>query len=275
MKRRSAGCVRKMNSGAETSLGIVAVAGHITDNNGMPMIRSVPAQESRGDTVRIDVSVVTPSFNMLNYLQRCCASVADQEYVTHEHIVVDGGSTDETPEWLSCLASLISQSQRDNGMYDAVNRGFRLARGEIVSHLNCDEQLLPDTLHFVRRFFREHPEVDVLFGDILAVRPDGGLIAYRKMMRRRSKPVHLVLDGLPAHKTTLVKTYVTSTKGMLTLHFLPGYAPELNPDELVWSHMKRTGAARAPLQRGEKLQAKIEAQLGAIRRMPRLIRSFF
>ena len=62
-----------------------------------------------------------------------------------------------------------------------------------------------------------------------------------RMMRRRSKPVHLVLDGLPAHKTKLVKTYVASTKGMLTLHFLPGYAPELNPDELVWSHMKRTG----------------------------------
>ena len=95
------------------------------------------------------------------------------------------------------------------------------------------------------------------------------------MMRRRSKPVHLVLDGLPAHKTTLVKTYVASTKGMLTLHYLPGYAPELNPDELVWSHMKRTGAARAPLRRGEKLQAKIEAQLSAIKRMPRLIRSFF
>ena len=54
----------------------------------------------------------------------------------------------------------------------------------------------------------------------------------RRMMRRRSKPVHLVLDGLPAHKTTLVKTCVASTKGMLTLHYLPGYAPELNPDEL-------------------------------------------
>jgi transposase len=83
----------------------------------------------------------------------------------------------------------------------------------------------------------------------------------RRMMRRRSKPVHLVLDGLPAHKTTLVKTYVASTKGMLTLHYLPGYAPELNPDELVWSHMKRTGVARAPLRRGEKLQAKIEAPI--------------
>ncbi len=95
----------------------------------------------------------------------------------------------------------------------------------------------------------------------------GGLTAelfvtlLRRMMRRRSKPVHLVVDGLPAHKTALVKSYVASTKGMLTLHFLPGYAPELNPDELVWSHMKRTGVARAPLRRGEKLKEKIEAQL--------------
>jgi hypothetical protein len=50
-----------------------------------------------------------------------------------------------------------------------------------------------------------------------------------RMMRHRSKPVHLVVDGLPAHKTKLVKRYVESTKGRLTLHFLPGYAPELNP----------------------------------------------
>ena len=62
---------------------------------------------------------------------------------------------------------------------------------------------------------------------------------------------------------------------MLTLHFLPGYAPELNPDELVWSHMKRTGLARAPLRRGEKLRTKVEAQLAAIKRMPQLVRSFF
>ena len=57
------------------------------------------------------------------------------------------------------------------------------------------------------------------------------------MMRRRLKPVHLVVDGLPAHKTVLVKEYVASTDGLLTLHVLPGYAPELNPDELVWSRM--------------------------------------
>ena len=94
---------------------------------------------------------------------------------------------------------------------------------------------------------------------------------YAKGMRFSKK----VVDGLPAHKTALVKTYVEATNGMLTLHFLPGYAPELNPDELVWSHMKRTGVARAPLRRGESLREKIEDQLGRIKRMPGLVRSFF
>jgi transposase len=60
-----------------------------------------------------------------------------------------------------------------------------------------------------------------------------------------------------------------------TVHVLPGYAPELNPDELVWSHMKRTGVARTPLRKGESLREKIEAQLAAIKSVPRLVRSFF
>lgn len=109
----------------------------------------------------------------------------------------------------------------------------------------------------------------------------GGLTAelfvtlLKKLMRYRSKPVHLAVDGLPAHKTALVRDYVASTNGLLTLHILPGHAPELNPDELVWRHMKRTGVARSPLCRGEKLQEKIESQLAAIKRMPQLVRSFF
>lgn len=101
------------------------------------------------------------------------------------------------------------------------------------------------------------------------------VILLKRMMKGRSKPVHLVVDGLPAHKTALAKAYVASTNGMLTLHVLPGYAPELNPDEFVWSHIKRTGVARSPLRRGEKLADKIEAQLAAIKRLPRLVRSFF
>jgi transposase len=97
----------------------------------------------------------------------------------------------------------------------------------------------------------------------------------KQMMRNRTKPVHLVVDGLPAHKTKLVREYVATTKGRLTLHFLPGYAPELNPDELVWSHVKRTGVSRTPLRKGEKLSEKIQAQLAEIKKMPSLVRAFF
>jgi transposase len=97
----------------------------------------------------------------------------------------------------------------------------------------------------------------------------------KKLMHRRKKPLHLVVDGLPAHKKVVVKEYVAGTKGRLTLHFLPGYAPDLNPDELVWSHAKRTGVARRPLQQGEKLAERVAQQLADIGSNPNLVRSFF
>lgn len=97
----------------------------------------------------------------------------------------------------------------------------------------------------------------------------------KQMMRHRKKPVHLIIDGLPAHKKALVRDYVKSTCGRLALHFLPGYAPDLNPDELVWSHIKRTGTARRPLRAGEHLDERIAAELAAVQRNPKLVRSFF
>src|SRR5680860_75641 len=97
----------------------------------------------------------------------------------------------------------------------------------------------------------------------------------RKLMRGRRRPLHLILDGLPAHKSKAVKHYVAVLRGKLTLHYLPGYAPDLNPDELVWSHAKRTGNARRPLRQGEKLADRVTQQLAEIGRKPALVRSFF
>ena len=97
----------------------------------------------------------------------------------------------------------------------------------------------------------------------------------RRMMRGRRKPLHLILDGLPAHKALAVKKYVAGLNGKLTVHYQPGYAPGLNPDELVWSHAKRTGNARQPLQKGEQLADRITAQLAEMKRRPALVRSFF
>ena len=97
----------------------------------------------------------------------------------------------------------------------------------------------------------------------------------RRMMKRRRRPLHLVVDGLPAHKTKAVRAYVESLKGKLTIHVLPGYAPDLNPDELVWSYTKRTGIARSPLRGGEKLADRVHQQLSEIAAQPALVRSFF
>ncbi|WP_075249527.1 transposase, partial [Xanthomonas oryzae] len=80
---------------------------------------------------------------------------------------------------------------------------------------------------------------------------------------------------LPAHKTRGVRDDVDSLKGRLTLHFLPGDAPDLNPDELVWSYTKRTGVARSPLRSGEKLADQVHDQLSDIAARPELVRSFF
>lgn len=95
------------------------------------------------------------------------------------------------------------------------------------------------------------------------------------LMRRRRNPLFLVLDSLPAHKAKVVRDYVKATNGKLEFYFLPGYAPDLNPDELVWNYMKRTGTARRPLGAGESLQDNIEADMIAIQRNPALVRSFF
>jgi len=130
--------------------------------------------------VTVDISIVTPSCNMFGYLTRCCASVADQEGASCEHIVVDAVSTDGSVEWLKRNPGVTSVIEQDEGMYDAVNKGFGLARGDVVGYLNCDEQYLPGALAFVKAYFRRHSRCDLLFGNALLIRPDGTLISYRK-----------------------------------------------------------------------------------------------
>lgn len=101
------------------------------------------------------------------------------------------------------------------------------------------------------------------------------VVLLKNMMLRRKRPVHLVLDGLPAHNGPVVREYLAAMQGRLKLHYLPGYAPELNPDEFVWSHIKRTGVARSPLQKGQNLRERIEHQLAKLKSTPALLRSFF
>jgi transposase len=94
-------------------------------------------------------------------------------------------------------------------------------------------------------------------------------------LRYRRRPVFLVVDRHPAHIAKVVGEYVQSRRGKLELHFLPGYAPDLNPDEFVWNHLRHKGVSKTPLRQNESLRARVEADLAAIRADPPLVRSFF
>ena len=97
----------------------------------------------------------------------------------------------------------------------------------------------------------------------------------KRFMHRRKSPVFLVLDGHPAHRAKLVAEYVKKMHGRLELHFLPGYAPELIPDEFVWNHLKRQGVSKKPLKKDEALRSRVEADLAAIESDRTLVRFFF
>ena len=112
-----------------------------------------------------DISIVTPSFNMLKYLPLAHASIADQG-VTVEHIVMDGGSSDGTVDWLKQRPEIDAVSEKDRGMYHALNKAIGRATASIIGHLNCDEQYLPGTLQRVLTYFESHPEVDFVCADL-------------------------------------------------------------------------------------------------------------
>jgi len=97
----------------------------------------------------------------------------------------------------------------------------------------------------------------------------------QNFMKGRRGKAFLVVDGHPAHKANIVKQYVQSLKGRLELHFLPPYAPDLNPDEFVWSHMKINGVSKKPLKKNESMRKRVEEDIANIQTNPQLVRSFF
>ena len=97
----------------------------------------------------------------------------------------------------------------------------------------------------------------------------------KDFLRYRRRPVFLVVDRHPAHIARVVAEFVQSLGGRLELHFLPGYAPDLNPDEFVWNHLRQKGVSKTPLRQNESLRARVETDLAAIHADPPLVRSFF
>ena len=134
-------------------------------------------------------SIITPSFRNSAWLKLCIASVADQSGVEVEHIVQDSCSDDGTQDWLPHDPRVRAFIEKDGGMYDAVNRGYQRATGDILAYLNCDEQYLPGALAAVRDFFEKNPRVEVALAGTIVTDADGQYLCHRPSLTPH--PLHM------------------------------------------------------------------------------------
>jgi hypothetical protein len=124
------------------------------------------------------VSIITPSYNQVAYLEQTIQSVFRQDYPRIEYIVIDGGSTDNSFEIIRKYVDRLAYwiSERDSGQAEAINKGFKRARGEILAWLNSDDYYLPNTISAAVKCFEENPDVVMIYGDMLAVDGSGQTI---------------------------------------------------------------------------------------------------
>ena len=125
------------------------------------------------------VSIVTPSFNQAPYLEATIRSVLDQDYPRIEYIVIDGASSDGSPDLIESFAPQLASwvSERDLGQTDAINKGFSRARGEIFAWLNSDDTYLPGAVSEAAAYLTAHREIGMVYGQAYYVNGAGETMA--------------------------------------------------------------------------------------------------
>jgi len=129
------------------------------------------------------ISVVTPSYNQVKYVEQTLRSVIGQRADVHEYFVMDGGSTDGSVDVIRRYADRIDYwiSEKDRGQSDAIHKGFSRATGDVLCWLNSDDLFLPGALRTVREAFDRHPEWDVVLGYHVNIDAEGRLTAVHRI----------------------------------------------------------------------------------------------
>ena len=167
------------------------------------------------------VSIITVTYNSEKFLVDCIQSVRKQTYGNIEHIIVDGKSTDGTlkiiQKYSKCISSWISET--DRGLYDAINKGIKMATGDIIGVLNSDDMLASaDVIMDIVACFDES-NVDSIYGDLVyvdAVNPQKVLRYWKGLPFKRSR---FTYGWMPAHPTFYIKRTLIEQFGGYENHY--------------------------------------------------------
>lgn len=184
------------------------------------------------------VSIVTPSYNQAEFLEETIQSVLGQEYANLEYIVVDGGSNDDSPAIIEKYADKLAWwvSEPDAGQADAINKGIRRARGEVIAWLNSDDVYLPGTVQQAVSALQSDPALGLVYGNLRSIDADG-----RHFHTIRYQPYSLAdllafrIIGQPA---VFMRREILMQTELLSLDY------DYLLDHQLWIQM----AARAPIQ---------------------------
>jgi glycosyltransferase involved in cell wall biosynthesis len=119
------------------------------------------------------ISVITPSFNQGPFIRETIASVLDQDGDDWEHIVVDGGSNDDTISILKEFPHLVWVSEKDKGQADALNKAMKMSSGEVIFWINSDDLVAKGAFEAVRQFFAENSDAQIVCGNAVTLDKDG------------------------------------------------------------------------------------------------------
>lgn len=170
---------------------------------------------------QMKVSLITVVYNGEKYLNECIESVKAQDYTDLEYIIIDGGSTDSTLAIVEMHKNAIAQfvSEKDKGMYDALNRGVKLASGEIIGILNADDMLASSNVvtNIVNQFKSEN--TDGVYGNLNYINPLRSNSIVRKWVSKPFTRKDIQLGWMPAHPTLYLKKHLFERYGNYSLDY--------------------------------------------------------
>ena len=201
------------------------------------------------------ISIVTPSYNQAEFLERTILSVLNQNYPNLEYIIIDGGSTDGSVEIIKKYEKYLSYwvSEKDRGQSHALNKGFYKTSGDIYGWLNADDLFLPDAFIKVISEFKLFPNKKIVFGDYLNIDKNDNILELNYAFNFNLN--HFIFEGFHNNaQATFWKSEVHQRFGLF--------------DELLYSTMDYDMLLRFGLNEGQTAFKRISEVLACFRRHP-------